>query len=343
MNVSLRRAAGSLAVLFSSAALLLAQEATQPAQPRPDQPRAQPAQRAQPGQRVQPGQPGQFGRPGLAGAQAQQLEPSILTLLIIDNNKEIALGQLGQQKSQNEHVKHFCEMIVEDHSNFVQKLQEQTAARGGAPGAGFGSGIGRDRGAAVPPPRPLSPTAGAQPGAATRDAATPPPLEATAQKEPNQPGLERETAATAQDRNLRQPGQETRTTELQRGEAGLRITVAKPVIGNQPGAALLQLHHEVAEKCLESARQEADKLGQEFDIHFMGAQIVAHKGMLDKLQVFQQHVSPETRQLLADAQKTTRKHLEEAQTIHENLSKQGGSQGAETRRGARTETREDRE
>jgi predicted outer membrane protein len=265
-----------------------------------------------------------------------------VTLLIIDNNKEIALGQLGQQKSQNEHVKHFCEMIVEDHSNFVQKLQEQTAAGSRRPGLGFGTGAD-DRGAATAPPRPLSPTASAQPGAAQRDDATPPQPEATARQERNQPGSEPQTDATAQDRNLRQPGQETRTAELQGGERGQRITVAKPVIGNQPGAAILQLHHEVAEKCLESARQEADKLGQEFDIHFMGAQIVAHKGMIDKLQVFQQHVSPETRQLLADAQKTTQKHLEEAQSIHENLSKQGGREGAETRRSGRTETRPDRE
>jgi predicted outer membrane protein len=115
------------------------------------------------------------------------------------------------------------------------------------------------------------------------------------------------------------------------------------VIGNQPGAALLQLHHELAEKCLESARRDADKLGQEFDTHFMGAQIVAHKEMLDKLQVFQQHVSPETRQLLADAQKTTQKHLEEAKNIHENLSKQSGRGAAESRRGERTETRQERE
>ena len=335
MNVSLRRAACSLAVLFGSAALLLAQQAAQPIQPRAGQ------QRLQPGQPGQTGQPGQFGRPGQGGAQAQQLEPSILTLLIIDNNKEIALGQLGQQTSQNEHIKHFCEMIVEDHSNFVQKLQERTAGGARAPGLGLGTGA-RERGAAAPPPRPLSPTAGTQPGAAQRDA-TQPQRDATAQQERDQPAQEQTDVAATQDRNLRQQPQEGRTAQAQAGESGQRITVAKPVIGNQPGAALLQLHHELAEKCLESARQDAEKLGQEFDVHFMGAQIVAHKEMLDKLEVFQQHVSPDTKQLLADAQKTTQKHLEEAKSIHENLSKQGGREGAESRRGERTETRKERE
>jgi predicted outer membrane protein len=279
---------------------------------------------------------------GQAGAQAQQLEPSIVTLLIIDNNKEIALGQLGQQKSQNEQVKHFCEMIIKDHSNFVQKLQEQTAAGGRTPGLGVGAGA-IDRGAAAAQPRPLSATAGSQPGAGERDATAPPRREATAQEERPQPGSERATAATAQERNLREPAQESRTADLQRGESGQRITVAKPVISNQPGAELLQLCHEVAEKCLESARRDAEKLGDQFDTHFMGAQIVAHKGMLDKLEVFQQHVSPETRQLLADAQKTTQKHLEEAQSIHESLSKQSSREGPESRRSGRTETRQERE
>jgi predicted outer membrane protein len=333
MNASLRRAAGSLVVLFGSAALLVAQQATPPTQPRtPDQ------QRLQPGQRAQPGQPGQIGRLGQAGAQ--QLEPSIVTLLIIDNNKEIALGQLGQQKSQNEQVKQFCEMIVKDHSNFVQKLQEQTAAGGRAPGQQrFGAGAA-DRGAAAPPPRPLSATAGAQPGALPRDAAQPQ-RDATARQEREQPGQEPTGVAATQDRDLRQQ-QGARTVQSQTGESGQRITVAKPVIGNQPGAELLQLHQELADKCLESARRDSEKLGQEFDSHFMGSQIVAHKAMLDKLQVFQQHVSPETRQLLANAEKTTQKHLEEAQSIHESLSKQGGREGTDSRR-TRTETRPDRQ
>jgi predicted outer membrane protein len=322
MNVSLRRAACSLVVLFGSAALLLGQQAAPPTQPRAGQ------QRVQPRQPGQPGQPGQFGRLGQGGAGAQQLEPSIVTLLIIDNNKEIALAQLGQQTSQNEHVKHFCEMIVKDHSNFVQKLQEQTAAGRREPG--IRTGTVRERGAAAPPARPLSPTAGAQPdtGAAQPDATAQPQREATAQ----------------QDRKLRQQREETRTAADQEGRrTGQRITVAKPVIGNQPGAGLLELHHDVAEAGLERARREAEMLGQEFDMHFMGGQIVAHKALLDKLQVFQQHVSPQTRQLLADAQESVQKHLAEAESIHENLSKEGGREGAETRRGDRTETRQERE
>jgi predicted outer membrane protein len=267
------------------------------------------------------------------------LEPSIVTLLIIDNNKEIALGQLGQQTSQNDKVKQFCEMIVKDHASFVDKLQEQTASSGRTPALGIGAGAAaRDRGTAALPPRPTSPTATTEPGAAQRDAAQPG-REATAQRNPSQPGQRPGAAATAQ----------ATSQGPQQGESGQRITVAKPVIGNQPGSELLQLHHEIAEACLDSARRNAERLGKEFDTQFMGAQIVAHQEMLDKLRVFQQHVSPQTKQLLAQAQKTTQQHLEEAKSIHESLSKesgqsgQGGQRQEQKTRSNRTETRTERE
>jgi len=308
MNVPLHRVACCMAVLFGSAALLFGQTATQPTQPRTAQPRVQP------GQPTQPGQPGQFGRTIQGGAQSQQLEPSILTLLIIENNKEIALGQLGEQTSENEHVKHFCEMIVKDHSNFVQKLQERASSGGRAAGLGGLPGAGQPTATAtVQNARPQTPSA-AQP----RTGAAPP-------REAAQPRDE----ATAQRDRDRSEGQESRTAAGQgRSQSEQRITVAKPVIGNQPGSQLLQLHQEIAEACLEQARRDADKhKGEHFDNEFIGAQIAAHKAMLDKLQVFERHVSPETKQLLASAQETTKKHLEEAQNIHEQLGKHALREG----------------
>jgi predicted outer membrane protein len=322
MSMLLRRAACSLVVLFGSATLLFAQAA--PAQPRTGQPRAQPTQRSQ------PGQPGQFGQPARGGAQTQQLEPSIVTLLIIENNKEIALGQLGKQTSENEHVKHFCEMIIKDHSNFVQKLQERSAAGSRSPGIGAANTSGQGTGLATQPPRPGSPTAAQpRPGAAQ-------PRETTAQ-----PGRE---ATARQDRSERSSEESRTAADQDRTQGEQRITVAKPVIGNQPGSQLLQLHQEIAEQCLEQARRDADKLkGEEFDNEFIGGQIVAHKAMIDKLQVFERHVSPELKQLLADAQQTTKQHLEEAQSIHQQLGKQAIREGAGGTSRRATEAKTERE
>jgi predicted outer membrane protein len=322
MNLSLRRAVFSTAVLLSSAAILLAQQPQPAAQPRPAQPRVQP------GQPTQPAQPGQFGRqPGQPGAQNQQLEPSIVTLLIIDNNKEIALGQLGEQTTDNEDIKHFCQMIAKDHSNFVQKLQERSGAAGRNPRLGAGLGAGQPlagQPAAGRPATATQPRTGAQP----REAAQPD-RDATAQQDQDRQGTRQQERTTQQDD--------------QQAQGQQRITVAKPVIGNQPGAQVLQLCQEVAEKCLDTARKDAEKhKGADFDKHFMAAQVVAHKEMLDKLQVFQQHVSQDTAQLLADAQETTQKHLEEAKSICEQLEKQGSREGAGESR-TRTQPRENRE
>jgi predicted outer membrane protein len=292
MNVSLRRAVCSLVVLISSTAILVAQQPRPAAQPRTGQPRVQPGQ---------PGQPGQFGRPGQfgqGGAQAGQLEPSVLTLLIIDNNKEISLAQLGEQISKNEDIKRFSEMIGKDHSNFVQKLQERSAS--GGTSQRLGGATGADQPA----------TAAGQPARATTTATAPP-----------------RTGAT-QPRDAALPERRDATAQQDREQGRQRLTLAKPVIGNQPGAQLLQLWQEVAEKRLDSARKDAEKLSaEEFDKLFIGMQVIAHMEMLDKLQVFQQHVSPETAQLLADAQETTKKHLEEAKSICEKLEKSGEAAG----------------
>jgi len=278
MSVTIRRGLVSVMLLLGSAAILFAQ--AQPGQPRTAQPR---------GQTRPAGQP---------AAQSQQLEPSIFIWLIIDNNKEVALGQFGQQTSQNEQVKEFCQMIIKDHSELVQKLQEKSESGGRSPG--FGIGPGRTQGETAT--RPL-----ARPGnvAASKTA----------------PGAQPSEGAAA---TRTESTTENRDSIL---STARQITVAKPVIGNQPGAQILQLHHEIAEASLKSARDEAQKhRGAEFDKHFMAAQVAAHQGMLDKLQVFERHVSPETAQILSSAQEKTKQHLEHAKSIWESLAKGGSSE-----------------
>jgi hypothetical protein len=330
-------------MLLGSAALLVGQEAQPTSQPRATQPGA-----TQPriGQPAQPGQPGQFGRPGQAGAQAQQLEPSIVSMLIMDNNKEIALSQLGQKTSENDQVKHFCEMIAKDHSEFVRKLQEQSAEgrtqRVGATGSSASGQV------TAQPPRPISPTATQSTSESATSETTRTQSTASAQPNRAQPAqASGARTAQTQSRNDRPAGQESRTADHQSTQTEQRITLAKPVVGNQPGSELLQLHHEVAEACLEHARRDAEKMSAaEFDQNFMGSQIVAHKEMLAKLQVFERHVSPQVKELLSDAQETTKKHLEEAMSIHEGLGKQSGRATSESKsesKSGRNESRRDRE
>jgi predicted outer membrane protein len=55
------------------------------------------------------------------GGQHQNL---IASCLVHDNQAEIALGQMAQEKSQNGSVKKFANMIVQDHQEFLTKLQK---------------------------------------------------------------------------------------------------------------------------------------------------------------------------------------------------------------------------
>jgi predicted outer membrane protein len=328
MKLSIRSTVCSFVMLLGSVAFLMAQQPQPAAQPRTAQPRVQPGQPAQPGQfSRQPGQQLQPRQQLQPGAQAQQLEPSIVTLLIIDNNKEIALGQLAEKTSQNDDVKHFAQMITKDHSDFVQKLEERAGGRGQRLGSATGG---------------QSTTAGAQPIRSAAGAAAQALRTGAAQARDAVQAARRE-ATGQQDRSERDQAQESRTAQDENQQRSQqRTTVAKPVIGNQPGAQLLQLHQEIADKCLDSARKDADKLSaEEFDKHFIGGQIVAHKAMLDKLQVFEQHVNQDTAQLLADAQDATKKHLDEAMKIMDNLHKQGSREtGASRPRSTQRENRE---
>jgi predicted outer membrane protein len=305
MSFPIRRLALSCMVLVLGVALVAAQ---QPAR----QPVRQPLQ---PGAGAQPRQPGQIGqqgqiRQGQVGQQGQitqqrqlgqpgqrgQLEQLLITLLIIENNKEISLGQIAEQTSKNDKVREFAQMIQKDHGNFVQKLQELSAASGSR-GARLGSQSGD---LVTEPGRAASATAATE----TRSDA--------------------KRDAPARDDQERERGQRDRSVagareDGQREGAG-RHTVARPVIPNTPGSELLQYWQDVSEECVNSARKDAQQQSpEEFEKLFITAQLLAHKGMLDKLRIAERNASPQLAQVLRDAQGTTKQHLEHAEQLHADL------------------------
>jgi predicted outer membrane protein len=73
----------------------------------------------------QPGQAQQSGRPAEVGQRApwQNADQTLATCVAIDNQEEVALARFAQDKVQNEDVKKFAKMMVEDHQAFLQKLQ----------------------------------------------------------------------------------------------------------------------------------------------------------------------------------------------------------------------------
>jgi len=50
-------------------------------------------------------------------------DQALASCVAIGNHEEVALGQLGSEKAQNEDVKKFAQMLVTDHQEFLEKLK----------------------------------------------------------------------------------------------------------------------------------------------------------------------------------------------------------------------------
>jgi len=98
----------------------------------------------------------------------------------------------------------------------------------------------------------------------------------------------------------------------------------------------LQMQREIAERCLANAQRElADKEGAEFDMAFMGMQIVAHNRMLATLQAARQQASPQLARLIDEGIETTEQHLDHAREIAENLQRDENRSSSRDRRSER--------
>ena len=58
------------------------------------------------------------------GEHAGKLDKHIAACLLLGNRAEIALGEFAQTRAQNEQVKQFAQMMVEEHQQMVQKLEQ---------------------------------------------------------------------------------------------------------------------------------------------------------------------------------------------------------------------------
>ncbi|WP_439625491.1 hypothetical protein [Gemmata sp.] len=75
-------------------------------------------------------------------------------------------------------------------------------------------------------------------------------------------------------------------------------------------AGMVAVDHEVADQCIANYRREMDAFsGREFDKRFIGHQLDEHLALLDKVQTFRRHASPEASAVLAEGQKTIETHI----------------------------------
>ncbi len=115
-------------------------------------------QSSQSGQTSQSGQGSQAGQSGQSGQQSGQLDDAIAAGLLLGNQEEVALAQFAQDRLQDPKAKQFAQMMIRDHQQAAQKLQQMVpqlanVQLSGAQGSGATSGQGSTGQASQSPQR----------------------------------------------------------------------------------------------------------------------------------------------------------------------------------------------
>jgi predicted outer membrane protein len=249
--------------------------------------RVQNPNRPQAQQTEQPAQPGDR-----AQARRGALDHYAASCAVTENENEVRIAQIAQKKAQNPEVKSFAEMLVKDHSAFLEKVRPfDTGAKGTRPIIGNLRKSLEERRGAV--------------------------------------GEERKTTRIT---NEGRPADERDGQEVVRDGAQPAARDGQPQMAHGqfiPVRTLIQVKDEIAQKCLASVQKELQaKQGDEFDRCFIGMQIAAHQHMVDTLSVVQNHVSPELQQVFNEGVETSQRHLTEAKKLMETLEKNRDSQTA---------------
>jgi predicted outer membrane protein len=127
--------AASLSCLLAGYVVAQQQTVREQAEPAVDQPGEQSAA----GQTDRPATRREYtanfrGNQANAGAQNQDVQRYLVGCMLAKNQAEVELSKFAQQQTQSPEIKEFAQMLVQDHSKFIQKLQQlagdQTTAIG---------------------------------------------------------------------------------------------------------------------------------------------------------------------------------------------------------------------
>lgn len=213
------------------------------------------------------------------GDVAADTDRILASWVMVANNNEVALAQMAQQGAQDREVKDFAAMLVQDHGEFGRKLQRWSSVRPET-GAGITDPTGRT-------------------GGGRRDA-----------DDTGRTGSD--TTGTGGTGTTGNPGDPTSAAGRPRDASGTRTTTDRI-----DHIALLQ---ELGRKHLASAQKALrEKQGADYDRCFVQMQVMAHVGLLDKLEVFANHASPELKKELQGCQDKVKSHLEKAKQLAKRL------------------------
>lgn len=270
------------------------------------------------------------------------------------NQAEVELGKVASEKAKNDSVKQFAQTMVKHHTEMIQRIDQANIGAGqGARGQGErGEGAGGAGGAqgrqgvrqlvgqsepsaqagsnvrnsqsntngeerAVTPPGGTSQgsSAAGQAGGATPVTGTASPAAATTAN----PGINPAAGQAGSVTNAQTTTQAGRPAGAQGGQGGegagrgrgmgARVPQQLIAVVDQAGDNELQMTKDMLQK----------KEGEDFDMCYIGQQIVAHTCMLAKLEAIKNSGPDDLEPIVTHAAETTRQHLDMATKIAEEL------------------------
>jgi predicted outer membrane protein len=235
-----------------------------------------------------------------AGGQID--DRTLAALLLIGNQKEVAVSQLAAEKAQSPEVKQFAQEMTQAHTQFIGRLAKLVGAQE------------RSQDGAANPFSPQRDPAGRADNAQNRPATDV--AQRTGETEQNQNA----------DREQRRDGnadQQGRHAAWQRYD-----------LGSSP---LVSFDRELADQCLQSTEKFlGQQQGAEFDRWFMALQFVEHMGMRDKLLVAQRHSTGELKGLVDQGLQTTDQHIRQIEQVMRQLPQAGNAAQRTSNRPAET-------
>lgn len=246
------------------------------------------------------------------------LQDYFVTTLTSANKSVIELSQMATEKAQHPEVKRYAEKLITEHQQLNEQLQGLRSQTQAAPRTGETDREGvRER----------------------RSDASAERAERRADEDPESRRAERATrrAERTAERGERSAERRDRVSRPReegasdRRERRAQFAAQGPMVPQQ----LVQISQQICDKQSQSAKQMLqEKEGQEFDMAYVGMQIVGHDWMVAELQALQNVGSPEFQQLVRQAEQKTQEHLEQAKQLAKTLQgdRPAATQGSESTR-----------
>jgi predicted outer membrane protein len=225
---------------------------------------------------------------------ANEGDQVLVTWLLVDNENEIELSRLALSKATAPEVKQFAQKMIDDHGQFVQKLQQHA----GRTATGMNTPDRTGTGA----------TGTGNTGSGNTGT-----------------GNTGNTGTGAVGSNT---GRDPKG-EMPAGRAGM----PQDASASRTGAAGSMIDHErllreLGRQCLEShTKMLNEKQGAEFDRCFMGMQLGAHMKAVDTLEVFRNHASSALRPTLDEGLRTVQMHLQHAKDLAKRTDQPNSTTG----------------